>query len=577
MKTRFLLKLILIAFIVLITFSLVQAKSTTWNMTIGGAWTTAGNWTNGVPVAGDDVIINSDQSAAITAHPAISLNSLTISGNCNLQSDAGFGSTRLITVTGTFSISSGKTLNLGISGTGRTDFTLAAGATGTINGTLHQYTSTLAARTITINGNLTISSSGKITGQNSNSNFTLGSGATLQIGSVDGITTTGATGNVQSSGTRSYSVGANYVYNGTAAQNTGTGYPTGLTGSLTIDNAAGVTIVASARTITTGNLNLVQGVFATNNGGNRLSIGSTATVNRSDGSMTGTLQGAGAYDVNYTGNSKTAGPELNNTGLRNVTVNLTSGQTITLDANRTPDGNLTITAGIFDLSTLTIDRSASGGTLTVFNGATLKIGGTNTLPSNYSTHSIGNSSIIEYSGANQSVAALNSSQTYGNLVLSGSGTKTFAAARTITNNLSTSGTAKASLANGTNSTAGTLTLGGSGTPNGSWGSTSSSALHKNDIYFLTGYTGILNVGTGTCPSVAASVSGHSNISCYLGNDGSIIIDASGGKGPYTFSLNNGSSYVAGDTDTRKTFSGLTAGTYYPRVKDANDCESPSCP
>ena len=33
----------------------------------------------------------------------------------------------------------------------------------------------------------------------------------------------------------------------------------------------------------------------------------------------------------------------------------------------------------------------------------------------------------------------------------------------------------------------------------------------------------------------------------------------------------------GGGGAHKTYTGLTAGTCYPRVKDANGCESPSCP
>jgi hypothetical protein len=73
----------------------------------------------------------------------------------------------------------------------------------------------------------------------------------------------------------------------------------------------------------------------------------------------------------------------------------------------------------------------------------------------------------------------------------------------------------------------------------------------------------------------AIVSGRSNISCYAGNNGSITITAGGSTSPYQFSINNGTNYFSGSSPY--TFSGLTAGTYYPRVKDANGCESPSCP
>jgi len=104
-----------------------------------------------------------------------------------------------------------------------------------------------------------------------------------------------------------------------------------------------------------------------------------------------------------------------------------SGNTITLNSDKTSlAGNLNIKSGTLDLAGYTANRAASGGTLTIADGATLKIGGANSLPSNYSTHSIGNTSTVEYSGTAQTVSDFNSSQTYGNLILSGSGTKTLA-------------------------------------------------------------------------------------------------------------------------------------------------------
>ncbi len=219
--------------------------------------------------------------------------------------------------------------------------------------------------------------------------------------------------------------------------------------TLIISGSGNKTLSAAASVAT--NLTLTAGTLVA---GNNLSMGNfgTPTITRSEGSMTGTLQGANDYDVTYTGLTKTAGPELNNGSLRNVTVNLTAGQTLTLDANRTTDGNLAVSAGTFDLSTFTINRSGAGGSLTVSNGATLKIGGTNSFPTNYTTHSIGATSTVEYSGTAQTVGALNSAQVYGNLTLSGSGNKNFAAARTVNGTLSMQGTA---VATGTSPTYGT--------------------------------------------------------------------------------------------------------------------------
>jgi hypothetical protein len=71
---------------------------------------------------------------------------------------------------------------------------VATGSTGTINGTLHTGTSSVVGAGA----------------------FTLASGGTLGIGDASGIATSGAAGSIQVTGTRTYSTGANYTYNGSS-------------------------------------------------------------------------------------------------------------------------------------------------------------------------------------------------------------------------------------------------------------------------------------------------------------------------------------------------------------------------
>ena len=78
--------------------------------------------------------------------------------------------------------------------------------------------------------------------------FILPSGATLGITSPAGITKTGATGNIQVTGSRTFNAGANYLYNGSAAQNTGNGLP--LTVNNLVFNNSGIITFDAARTIT---------------------------------------------------------------------------------------------------------------------------------------------------------------------------------------------------------------------------------------------------------------------------------------------------------------------------------------
>jgi uncharacterized repeat protein (TIGR01451 family) len=90
-----------------------------------------------------------------------------------------------------------------------------------------------------------------------------------------------------------------------------------------------------------------------------------------------------------------------------------------------------VSGGILDLSGYTANRVSSGGTLTVSNGATLKIGGTNSFPTNYSTVSLGSTSTTEYNGTAQTIAV----NTYGHLTLSNGNTKSAADSLTVSGDL----------------------------------------------------------------------------------------------------------------------------------------------
>ena len=330
--------------------------------------------------------------------------------------------------------------------------------------------------------------------------FSLNSGGDLGIGSTAGITSSGATGNVQVTGTRTFSTGADYTYNGTLAQVTGNGLPATVN-NLTISNAAGVTssssvVVSSDLTVSTGTLNL--STFTAN----RATAGGTLTV--ADGAtlmIGGTNSFPTNYStrtlgvtstVNYSGTAQAVGAQnyghltLSNSGLKtfgtvalsniriagaltisgtattdlitnttNVSYNGSGAQTINVltyydltastSGTKTLAGNVIVNnslavanSAILDLGSFTANRASAGGTITLSSTATMRIGGTNTLPSNYSTHVIGATTTVEYNGTTQSVAVLNSAQDYGNLTISGSLTKTLAGTENVAGNLTIS-------------------------------------------------------------------------------------------------------------------------------------------
>lgn len=131
----------------------------------------------------------------------------------------------------------------------------------------------------TNNVSVTVNSGGTLnTGANTLSgtgSFTLASGGTLGIGSPQGITT-GASGNVQMAGTRTFSTGANYTYNGSSAQVTGDGLPIAGVNNLTINNAAGVSL-SQAATVN-GTLSLLAGLLDLDTNDLTLGTGASITV-----------------------------------------------------------------------------------------------------------------------------------------------------------------------------------------------------------------------------------------------------------------------------------------------------------
>ena len=288
--------------------------------------------------------------------------------------------------------------------------------------------------------NTTVNSGGTLAFKDNNTlggtNFTLSSGATLQIGSGQGITSSASSGNVQVSGTRTYSTGASYIYYPSATlrnQATGDGLPATVA-NLTI-NDPGFTVTLTNATSLTGNLTVTAGTFYLQaNTVNRAGAGGTLTIGSG---ATLKIGGANAFPSNYSTHSVNSTSTVEYSGTNQSVAVLHSSQnygnvtisgsgTKTLDGTVNVSGNLTISAGAFDLAGYTANRTSAGGTLSIAVGGGLKIGGSGGFPGNYSTVTLNPTSTVEFYGSNQAVLA----QNYGNLTLSTSGTKTFASGTT---------------------------------------------------------------------------------------------------------------------------------------------------
>lgn len=375
------------------TFTDAAPTTRTWDGSSSTDWSTGANWDcNCVPASGDTAIIPID----LTNYPNISSGTKTID---TLTINAG-GS---VTVSG-----------------GTLDFTADSSNAGTITVSSGTMTSS-GDKKLTNTGTLSVSSTGIFgasadnTKLTNNGTFNLSGSGTSRIKDFKGTGTTNASGaTLQISHDWAPSTG--WVFNGTggtvvftADAGGGADFSTGTNQFFNLTVNSGVD---PGFDNSTSSSILVAGDFTNNNTG--LNVGTNATF---------TFNGTGAQTV-------TSASTGSNTTFGNLIIDKATG-TVTLASNAKVKGNTTLSTGTLDLAGFLVDRTAAGGTLTVSNGATLKIGGTNSFPTNYTTHTLGTSSAVEYSGTTQIVSA----ETYGHLKTSNSGTKTLAGAITVNGDL----------------------------------------------------------------------------------------------------------------------------------------------
>ena len=91
-----------------------------------GTWTTAGDWSAGVPTSSSQVTISPSSSATITISSAVSIASLTVGSKATLSISSGsLATTSTVTNSGTISAAAGTTTSIGTSYTGNQGATLS--------------------------------------------------------------------------------------------------------------------------------------------------------------------------------------------------------------------------------------------------------------------------------------------------------------------------------------------------------------------------------------------------------------------------------------------------------------------
>ena len=222
------------------------AKSLLCTITVKGNFVQTGGTFAGTD-AGQD---NGEGSPTINVEGDFNISAGTFDFNQSKVNSAGKGITTL-NLYGNYS-QTGGTVTETATLTGRGDFNFTKSGTqyfsktsGTLNNTINFKINSGAIVDV---GNSVLTGAGT---------FTLLSGGGLNMGSADGITQSSALGNVQVTGTRSYSTSSDYTYNGLIAQVSGDGLPATVN-KLTINNSNHVTLtntasISNTLTFTSGN------------------------------------------------------------------------------------------------------------------------------------------------------------------------------------------------------------------------------------------------------------------------------------------------------------------------------------
>jgi|GEM_PF-1588309 len=212
--------------------------------------------------------------------------------------------------------------------------------------------------------------------------FKLNSGGTVGIGSPAGIATSGATGNIQSTN-RTFSNDANYIYNGSSHQITGSGLPS-IQRSLEINNSANVELSGDAEPVqllqlTSGDLEIKNHTLTLNS----LAYGANKLVGSDVSNITVRGTGVGLNLKQAPGNNTLKELNILNSGTAyispvagdtlNITAGLAAGQAGYLKLGSgsalTTNGNLTLKSNNFGTASIAeIPQDANGNPLGTITG-----------------------------------------------------------------------------------------------------------------------------------------------------------------------------------------------------------------
>ena len=405
----------------LLTGGLVAAATIT-SQTTGGNWSAPATWVGGVmPAATDDVIIVATNATPVVCDTNATCARLTVNANCQLN----ISDNTILTSTGSILNGSPGTITTG-AGISKL---LLAGTTNQIlvrNGiygnvevsNLFGYVQTPIGYGMTIAPGCTLTvDSGAYLQQGNpsqdvigNGNFLLDDGASLGIKDPGGITSSDTNGYISVTGTRSFSTYANYIYNGTNSQVTGSGLPATVS-SLTVSNggvypANVVTLtsnvtVSGATMIRDGTLALSPTSALVAGASIDIAAGATLDVSGLGASATYTLGGSATLTASGTNTVVgTSAAAIN--GGASGTINLGSQPiTLTYDGSHPAlyisQGTLSLNGNAFAVNTAS---PLTNGTYTIIQQAGGNIASNGIFSVSGTAMGLGTSGSIQVSGGN---------------------------------------------------------------------------------------------------------------------------------------------------------------------------------
>jgi len=399
------------AFGLFLLLSHVTSAATCTALTGTRNWGAVADWSCGqVPTASDSVIIPNSASMVVNTNTA-AVASLIVQNGGTLTVGNN-GTARTVTISGNFQLDSGGGLQPNCPyNTGQPNHYLNIGGSFTNNGSFtasqfyssgppfydscggHVITQFVGSSSTIVSGS-SATTLGAVLINKSNSAAAVTLARDITTDSV--YVTTGRL--TMGDSTASRTLTASYV-------------EIGANGTLAPNNPASVT----SHSLLIGGSFTNNGTFNATNGNGRIDTTLSAQGNSCGGTVSGT----------------------NATTFGNLTISkVNSSCEVSLARNVSVAADLTVSVGIFNVATYTVDRTTAGGALTVNAGATLRIGGTNYFPANYTTRAL-DGTVDYYTAGAQTVSA----QTYTNLTLSGGGVKALGGASTVNGVLSMQGTA----------------------------------------------------------------------------------------------------------------------------------------